>query len=512
MRKKTIVKGTIIEIIPTLIIAIIEIIKYRVFVDYIGSSMNGYYQFINQILGYIFLVEAGISSAVIYKMYKPMAKRNYKKVNQLYAGNLKIFRKISLVMFAIIIVASLLMTFLNFSSNDELVTVIFSFLLISIGNVFSFLFWSKAIAPIYYSLQEKYFIASISNFVKIILEIVIILSMIKFKSLLVVAILIFVFKFIEEVLILGITKRRYKFFKKEEKADTSASSMTKDLIFHQIGSVAANNIDSLVLMIVNGSVMVSIYGTYNYIFKFLTDLVMKFTNTITHFFGNLFVTKKDSDVYQNYKNYLYVCFMIATILSLCFFVGSRSFVRIWMSSDEYVLGINSIFMFSSILFLNILDIPMLNILSAKGMFKDSKYYALIYALVNFVLSIILSYYLSIFGVLLATVISLFLSIYLKVRLICKKVFKESNVMKVLGQYFLWYFVYVLICLILFNVDKIFMTNINGYVMWFLYMTIFGTVTLVAIVSVSCLVNKYVKEQIKSILIFIKRKVFVKNNG
>ena len=66
MRTKNALKGSILEIIPTIILAFIGLIKTKVFISFLGSNMNGYYQFINQFVNYLFLAEAGFGTAIIF--------------------------------------------------------------------------------------------------------------------------------------------------------------------------------------------------------------------------------------------------------------------------------------------------------------------------------------------------------------------------------------------------------------------------------------------------------------
>ena len=111
MRTKKALKGTIYEIIPTIIIALLGLIKTKVFIEYLGSDMNGYYQFINQFISYLFLAEAGFTTAITYKLYKPIAKKDNEKISELYYGGLKIFHRIGLIISAGILI---LCFFFNF--------------------------------------------------------------------------------------------------------------------------------------------------------------------------------------------------------------------------------------------------------------------------------------------------------------------------------------------------------------------------------------------------------------
>lgn len=72
--------------------------------------------------------------------------------------------------------------------------------------------------------------------------------------------------------------------------------MTKDLAWTQLGYLILNNVDALLLMGFNGPVMVSIYTTYNYILRFLTEIASRVELSSVYSFGNVFAKKKKKSI------------------------------------------------------------------------------------------------------------------------------------------------------------------------------------------------------------------------
>lgn len=48
-----------------------------------GSDVNGLISSINQFITYFNLVEAGLSSAAVYSLYKPIAENDHGKINRI---------------------------------------------------------------------------------------------------------------------------------------------------------------------------------------------------------------------------------------------------------------------------------------------------------------------------------------------------------------------------------------------------------------------------------------------
>lgn len=80
MRVKNVFKNLISEMLPQIAIAFLGIYKSKVFLEYLGTDIVGLYNLFAQILGYLSLVEGGIASAVIYRLYKPLHEKDYEKL------------------------------------------------------------------------------------------------------------------------------------------------------------------------------------------------------------------------------------------------------------------------------------------------------------------------------------------------------------------------------------------------------------------------------------------------
>ena len=92
---------------PYLLIGVVGLIKVNYLIKYIGDVGNGYYQFITQLISYVFLAQAGFSEAVTYSLYKPFAEKNKNNVNRIYSGARYIYKIIGSIILGIIFLVSL---------------------------------------------------------------------------------------------------------------------------------------------------------------------------------------------------------------------------------------------------------------------------------------------------------------------------------------------------------------------------------------------------------------------
>lgn len=479
MRTKRTILNTLADIIPYFIIGAIGFFKIKFFINYIGSEMNGYYQFINQLISYLFLIEAGFTSAVVFKLYEPFAKSAKNKINQIYSGSLFIYRKIALVMSVVsIMIAVLLFFFAGAKTNNDALTVMLSFLLMAGSYITSFFIISKSLFTVLQADQKGYIYTAIININKIIADLVTIAVIVFTKSLVALALTIFVFKLIEELVVYLIAKKVYPWLSKTKDKDTSAYKMTKDLLVHQVGSLAANNIDSVLVMFFLGPVSVSIYASYKYILSFLSGIAGKLNNAALASFGNIFVIEKQQKVYHVFKEFTLIFVLYGMIVATCFNVGILSFIDLWIGKSNYLLSQFGVLLFASGMYVSIIYLPLVTIVSARGLFKESKYYTLISAFVNMLLTMILINYIGIAGTLLATFVACVLSIVFRINLSSRLIFNnvKNNLKLVYAKYIIMFFAMNSLLILIINQLSI---KINNYFQWFVYMFIIFIIVTVA---------------------------------
>ena len=72
----------------------------RVVLSYFGSSMNGLVASINQFLGYISLIEGGVTAVVSANLYKPLTQQDYSRISGVLAAARRFYRRIGMIFIA----------------------------------------------------------------------------------------------------------------------------------------------------------------------------------------------------------------------------------------------------------------------------------------------------------------------------------------------------------------------------------------------------------------------------
>ena len=111
MRTKRVILNAITDVLPQMIIAVLGIFKIKIFLDVLGSNTLGLYQLYSQIIAYLILVEGGIGSAVLFRLYKPIKDNDKKKIDTIMYTAKKLFRYITLGIIILGILTSFIVKF-----------------------------------------------------------------------------------------------------------------------------------------------------------------------------------------------------------------------------------------------------------------------------------------------------------------------------------------------------------------------------------------------------------------
>lgn len=452
MRTKKSILNFVSDIIPFFLLGILGFIKIKVFIDYLGIEVNGLVQLSTQIFAYLALAEAGFATAVIYKLYEPLANNEYKKVNAIVKGSVKIFRRIGIIMLLGGVVTAFIAPFVIQRGNISIYFISTVFLLYSVQYIVDYIFGLP-----YHTLlqadQKKYIANTYRNTIRILFRIFEIVLIVMGFNLIIVILLDIAFSFISNLIIINKTKKTYPWLNFEVEEDTSATEMTKDVFVHKINYLILSKTDIVILSIWGGLGLVSIYAAYDYVIKFLMDSVLRLFNSVSSGFGNLFSSNKKN--HQPFNEMLSFTFFLALIIAVTYQFGINAFVRSWLG-NEFELSFYISLMFSLILFNRIVIKPIDVIRDANGLFKESKKYAISQSLTNIILSIILVNYYGIAGLLFATLLSsIIINIPFNVNLVYKNVLNISQ-----EGYYAKYLITISLFIIITYITKDIVLNFN----------------------------------------------------
>lgn len=423
MRTKKTFLNLMSEVIPLIIVSILGIFKLKIFLQVLGDETLGLYQLFSQIMVYVTVVDGGLSSAVLYALYKPNVEKNDKEISEILSGAYKVFNIIGALVFGIAAIAAFIVPFLIKENTFDYSYIVLTFILFSLSNVVAYFFVPYRTL---YEVKEKKYVVSlctqIGQIIQSILEIVLLLCGWNFISVLVMHSIV---KLLSNVAIYLFYKKQFPQYSVNEKnKNTKFTKQIKDLLVHKINGLVGYNIDILIISKLLGLASVAIYSTYNYIVNMLRQILDKISGSMLAIIGNSLNESKNKsrEIFYELNSMVY---FIAIIICVPLTFALDSFIDIWYEG-EILTSFGIAVAFSIYLFGFIIKIPIITYVSAAGLFKETKKCALTDTVINLVLSLVLVWKLGIPGVVIATAFSVFVAEYIMKNVIVHKhVFNES---------------------------------------------------------------------------------------
>lgn len=408
MRMKHSLLNMLVATVPSLILPIIGFVKFSLFSQIYGDSINGLYSTMVQIMAVLNLVEGGFGIAFQQILYQPLAHKNYKKVTELYNGAIYLFRKMGIIILVLgVIVGAVQPLFVSQKGEPISNFSIYSiyFLLLAPVVISYFLMGPNVVVQ---ADQQYYKINLGIQLITLLRSILVIVIAVMGLSLEVVLVVDGILTIISYSYSREKALKLYPYLKdNNEGRDLSALENTKHVFVHKVAGVTLSNTDPLLLTYFVSPLMTNVYNAYNMICSSLIRILYGIIQAPADSFGNLFSSNEDHK-YSTFLQYVNFAFFLSSIVSSILFITANDFVRLWMKDDLYVLSYMAVFLFTMNTYYLVSREPLLVVRNVNGLFKETKKIAILSVIVNLGVSLLLIKPLGIVGILLGTFIMYYL--------------------------------------------------------------------------------------------------------
>ena len=424
MRMKHSLLNMLVATIPSLILPVIGFVKFSLFSNIYGGSINGLYSTMVQIMGVLSLVEGGFGIAFQQILYQPLAHRNEKKVTELYNGAIYLFRKIGIIILVLgVIVGAVQPLFISQTSGHISNFSIYSiYFLLLVPVVISYFLMGPNI--VVQADQQYYKINLGIQIITLLRSILVIIIAMMGLALQVVLVLDGILSIASYVYSREKALKLYPYLRNNrEGRDVSALENTKHVFVHKVAGVTLSNTDPLLITYFISPLMTNVYNAYNMICSSLIRILYGIIQAPADSFGNLF-SSNDDHKHSVFLQYVNFSFFLSSIVSSILFITANDFVRLWMKNDIYVLSYTGVFLFTMNTYYLVSREPLLVVRNVNGLFKETKKIAILSVIINLGLSLFLVKPLGVVGILFGTFIMYFLVDFrMSVELVYPVVFK-----------------------------------------------------------------------------------------
>lgn len=423
------------------------------FINLLGTTYLGISGLFTNILQMLSLSELGISSAIIYGMYKPIANGDEKKIAQ-YMNFYKAAYRIIAAVVAVIGLA--LIPFLDFfisEKPDIKENLVLIYILILSNTVISYLYCFKgsllnADQKSYLTVIFRNVFAVVQNLAQIF---ILILTRNFYLYLIVQLVTTFLANFTQAIYV----DRKYKFlvkYKKERLEREERVVLFKNvrgMMIHKIGGFVLNGTDNLVISKFVGLAVVGIYSNYLMIVNIIKTYLTLITGSISASVGNLLASEDMEKSYSVYKTTLFIHFWIYGFCSCCFYLLFSPFIELWIGK-QFLLAKDTLMLVIMIFYLYGVHRANDAFTNSSGIFWETRKKPIAECIINIVVSVVLAKYIGINGVFIGSVAAYLCTGWIEPKVLYKKMFSKH-----FGKYIFTFSIYLIYTfLFAFAVDTI----------------------------------------------------------
>lgn len=501
MRSKNAILNIIVSLLLQVVTLICGFIVPKLIITKFGSNVNGLVSSIIQFLAYISLLESGFGPVVKATLYKPIANKDKKQIENILKASEKFFRIIALIFVIYLIILSVVYpTIVN--TEFTFVYTMSLILIISISTLAEYYFGMTY--TLYLQAEQKTYIISVIRIIGYILNTVVIVILIKANASIhivkLVSGIIFVLRPIAQNIYV---KKKYNINLKNANKNYELKQKWDGLAQH-IAAVVHDNTDITILTIFAPITEVSVYSVYYLVAKGIKSIIQAFTGGVDAAFGDMIAKNEKEQLNKSFKTYELFYYTITTIAYVCTLVLIVPFIKVYTLGITDANYIRQLFAYLIVLAELIWAIrqPYNELVKAAGHFKETRKGAWVEAISNIVISLILVWKYGIVGVAIGTLVAMVIRTVEFVYHTNKYILERNQKASIIR--FGIIAVQVIVVTLL---SKLLPTyEFTNYFIWIKYACMVLVLTIIIVLPVNLIVYR---NDVKDLLDIIKRNVFRK---
>ena len=314
-----------------IVIAIVGLLIPRLFVSSYGSETNGFLSSLNQIFTYIVLLEAGVGTATLQALYKPIATDDKEKINGILSASAQFYTRTGWCYLGCVGLLAVIypLTIKSALPVWEQVAVI---LIIGSGNSLGFFLHAK-FRMLLCADGKTYIYTNAATLVQLGTSLTKVVLILLGMNIVFIQLGHLLLQIGLSLYITLYTKKHYPWLNLKAKPDRQAISQKNSVLIHEVSQMIFNHTDVLLLTVFTNLTVVSVYTVYNMIVDIISTLIGNIHNGFAFRLGQLYNTDKEryKHTYDTYETFYMALSMALYAMTFIFLLP---FMRLYMEGVE----------------------------------------------------------------------------------------------------------------------------------------------------------------------------------
>lgn len=379
-----------------------------VFVRCLSAEYLGVNGLFSNIISMLSLAELGVSSAIGYALYKPLAENDEEKIASLMKIYSKAYRTIGIL---VAVLGMGLMPFLNviIQEQPDITESIYLLYAINLFNTASTYFFSYR-TSLLVAAQRNYIVGGINYAITIVQSILQMIFLLIFRNYLGYLLIQTAGTFTYNVLVSWVATKQFPFIRnknvkplpKDERRTLFAN--IRDLMIYKVSGMLINSTDNILITFFSGLATTGIASNYTMLVNTLNSLLGQVFNGLTASIGNHNASESVEKRYQMFSFLNMMNFWIFGWGALGIIFCSTDLVHLCFG-EEYILSME----IPVIMAINFFSVGMMNAVwtykHTLGLFHYGRFIQFFAGILNIVFSVLLGTKCGMPGILLATFVA-----------------------------------------------------------------------------------------------------------
>lgn len=327
MRSRKALLNTVSSLLVQLASVIVGFVVPIAYIGTFGSETYGAIGTINQYLGFIALLEAGVGGVTRAALYKPLAEGRIDAVSSIVRATERFFRTIGGVFVGYSIIIACIFPFITYFTGEWVLSFALT-LVIAAGTLAQYMF------GITYSLllqaDQRSYVANVFQVVSSVANAAVIVVMVRAGFDVVVVQAGSSFVFVLRPVILGAYVRRKYRLVKDAVPDKTAIADRWNGLGHHLAFYLRSNIATIALSMFAPLTEVSVFAVYNLIAQGLQRLVNAFSSGVEAAFGNMIANGEREALQVNFRVYEVVSSTLVAVVFSTAIATVQPFLAVYM--------------------------------------------------------------------------------------------------------------------------------------------------------------------------------------
>lgn len=459
----------------------VGIVIPRLFITSFGSEVNGFLSSVNQVFSYVVLLEAGVGTATLQALYKPVAADDREKINGILAATDRFYRRTGWCYLGCVVILAIVYP-IAISSSIPVWQQVAVILVVGSSNSMGYFFHAK-FRMLLRADGKTYVFTNAHTLVQLGTSVTKIVMILLGMNIVFVQLGHMLLMALMALFICRYTRKKYPWLDLKVSPDHRSIAQKNAVLVHEISQMIFSHTDVLILTVFTDLKVVSVYAVYNMIVDMISTLIGNIHNSFSFRLGQLYNVdiSRYRKVYAAYET----CYMAVSMALYCI-----TFLFLLPFMGLYTDGISDISYTDPLLPVLFIAIKILvsgraiagSTITYAGHFKKTQSRSVFESMINIVVSLTGVWFFGIYGVLLGTITALLYRTNDIILYVNRRILHQSS----LPTYIRWLTNIGLFVLVSLIVKRYFPIAATGYVVLVIYAAVYTVLILAMFIGVNFL--------------------------